>query len=122
MFIWNVKLNMKLITKIVFAVIFLIVVAILLFSGKKIFGSEMLTNKQNVSDKLNLPDISVVDTYNYTNVLKTVHDNLSSYIGQKINLTGYVYMVSDINNDEFIIARDMIISSDNQSVVVRVFM
>ena len=55
---------------------------------------------------------------NYTNILKTVHDNLETYIGQKISFAGYVYRVPDINENEFILARDMIINSNLQTLVV----
>lgn len=36
----------------------------------------------------------------------------------KINFTGYVYRVYDLKDNQFILARDMIISSDFKSVIV----
>jgi putative membrane protein len=50
--------------------------------------------------------------------LKAVHENLSSYEGMKIKFTGYVYKILDLESNQFILARDMIISSDYQAVVV----
>ena len=47
-----------------------------------------------------------------------MHDNLDTYIGQKISFTGYVYRVPDLKSNEFILARDMIINSKNQTIVV----
>ena len=41
-----------------------------------------------------------------------------NYIGVKINFTGYVYRVHDLKENQFILARDMVISSDFQYVVV----
>ena len=44
---------------------------------------------------------------NYTNVLKEVHENLDTYVGQKICYTGYVYRVADLPENQFVLARDM---------------
>ena len=57
-------------------------------------------------------------TSNYTNVLKAVHDNLDKYIGQEINFSGYVYRVYDLQENQFVLARDMIIGSNFQTLVV----
>ena len=46
------------------------------------------------------------------------HENIDNYVGVKISFTGYVYRVSDLNENQFILARNMIISSDFQSVIV----
>lgn len=62
--------------------------------------------------------VSNISSANYTNVLKAIHENIDSYAGVKINFTGYVYRVLDLNENQFVLARDMIISSDFQSVVV----
>lgn len=55
---------------------------------------------------------------NYTNILKEVHENLDTYIGQKICYTGYIYRVSDLAENQFILARDMKLENTNQTVVV----
>ena len=62
--------------------------------------------------------VTKLSSRNYTNILKVVHENLADYVGAKINFTGYVYRVLDTKENQFILARDMIISSDFQSVVV----
>jgi len=54
----------------------------------------------------------------YTNVLKEVHENLDTYVGQKICYTGYVYRVSDLENTQFILARDMSLKNTSQTVIV----
>lgn len=59
-----------------------------------------------------------ISSSNYTNILKAVHENIDSYIGVKINFTGYVYRVLDLNKNQFVLARNMIVSSNFQSVVV----
>lgn len=55
---------------------------------------------------------------NYTNILKSVHDNPDEYIGQKIKFSGYIYRVIDFTEKEFVLARNMVVSSDFQTVVV----
>ena len=55
---------------------------------------------------------------NYTNILKSVHDNPDEYIGQKIKFSGYVYRLIDFTEKEFVLARNMVVSSDFQTVVV----
>lgn len=72
----------------------------------------------SVNDSYPTKDIAIIEDKDYTNILKEVHDNLDTYIGQKISFTGYVYRVDDLQNNEFILARDMIINSKNQTIVV----
>ena len=55
---------------------------------------------------------------NYTNILKATHENINNYVGVKIHFTGYVYRVLDLKDNQFVLARDMIISSNYQAVVV----
>lgn len=62
--------------------------------------------------------VSQISAKNYTNILKTVHENIDSYIGKKICFTGYVYRVLDLEENQFVLARDMIINSNSQTVVV----
>ena len=66
--------------------------------------------------------VQTITSSNYTSILQTVHENIDGYVGQKICFTGYVYRVYDIQENQFILARDMIINSKNQTVVVRFFM
>lgn len=51
-------------------------------------------------------------------MLQNVHEHLNDYVGQKIKFTGYVYRLYDFSNEQFVLARNMIISSDFQTVVV----
>lgn len=62
--------------------------------------------------------VSKISPKNYTNILKSVHENIDSYVGNKINFTGYVYRVLDLNDNQFVLARDMIIDSNFHCVVV----
>lgn len=79
-------------------------------------------NGANVSSKSNscIPQnaISEISPKNYTNILKTVHENIDDYIGKKICFTGYVYRVLDLQENQFVLARDMIINSNMETVIV----
>ena len=116
MFVKNFKLNGKLIFKIVF-VILLILIFIMLAAGiyKMINTKEAVTPDCSNFAKNRVNEIS---TNNYTNVLKTVHSNINTYVGMKIKFTGFVYRLYDFTDDQFVLARQMIISSDMQAVVV----
>ena len=63
-------------------------------------------------------DVAYLTDENYTNILKEVHENLDTYIGQKICYTGYVYRVPEIEENQFILARDMLLGNTNQTVIV----
>lgn len=114
MFIYNIKINGSKTMKIIISIFIIIVLIILALSIKKIFFG----NKIYVKDQISQDDIVKIESSNYTNILKAVHEDLDSYVGIKIQFTGYVYKVLDLEDNEFVLARDMIISSDYQAVVV----
>ena len=63
-------------------------------------------------------EISNITNKNYSNILQAVHNDIDSYIGKKIKYSGFVYRVYDLDKEQFILGRNMIISSDFQTVVV----
>lgn len=113
MFIYNVKINGKAIVKILFVIIAILITIYFCISAYKIYN-----NSFKVKDKMQDPDIMYLTAENYTNVLKAVHDDVDSYVGKKICFTGYVYRLLDFKETEFVLARDMIISSDMQTLIV----
>lgn len=115
MFVYNFKLNSEKIVKIIFVIAVIIVIAI---CGIAIFKLVNETKKVNINDEITQIGPYKLTAENYTNILKAVHDNMDQYLGQEITFQGYVYRVSDINENQFILARDMIISSNLQTLVV----
>jgi uncharacterized repeat protein (TIGR03943 family) len=116
MFIYNIKINGSKVFKGIFIgmlVLLLCIVGVVIF---KIFNGA--TNSENNSSCLPKNKVYKITTSNYTNVLKSVHENIDNYVGTQINFTGYVYRVLDLNDNQFILARDMVISSDFQTVIV----
>lgn len=116
MFIYNVKINGSKTFRYFFIGIVLLVIIIVGFVSFKIFHGA--SNSFEKSSCLPHKKIAKLSTTNYTNVLKTVHDNMDDYVGIQINFTGYVYRIYDLPENQFILARNMIISSDFQFVVV----
>ena len=112
MFVYNVSLNKTKAVKCLFAIIAILLICLFLFAAYRIFkeGSNK-TCQPNV-------DIIEIDNANYTNVLKEVHDNLDKYVNKKIKFSGYIYRVSDFTDSQFVLARDMVISSDLKTLIV----
>lgn len=114
MFIYNLKINGSKVFKVFFTFITLLLIFLLVFVTYKIFYGSKNTSQSCIPPN----DIVKISPKNYTNILKTVHDNIDNYVGKKINFTGYVYKISDLKDNQFILARNMIISSDFNYVIV----
>lgn len=116
MFIQNIKINGKLIFKITFIILFILILLMCAYGMFQIFGAkeDKISNYEYYSrDKIQ--DISAS---NYSNVLKTVHNNIDEYVGMKIRFTGFVYRLYDFSENQFVLGRQMIVSTDMQAVVV----
>lgn len=111
MFVFNIKVNGSKIFKTFFICMFIILLIILSIVIFRIFSGSK--NNNNVTNKVN-----TISANNYTNILKAVHENIDNYVGVEISFTGYVYRVLDLKDNQFVLARDMIISSNYQSVIV----
>lgn len=114
MFVFNIKVNGNKLGKIFLGILFAIIVIITLVVGYRIIGNNFF----KTNDTINQKEVYELTPSNYTNVLKASHDNMTNYLGQKIKFSGYVYRMVDFNNTQFVLARDMVISSDFQTVVV----
>jgi putative membrane protein len=90
--------------------------------GIFIFGVYLIFLKNNkalkLSDTIKGDDIFEVTESNYANILKASSEDIDSYVGCKVHIVGYVYRLLDFEENQFVIARDMAISSDMQSLVV----
>ena len=116
MYIYNIKVNGGKLLKIILLILSIFMFIIFCASIYKIFFSN---GKFLVEDMLKTKEITEINPENYTNILQAVHDNPDSYLGMKIKFTGYIYRLFDFNDEEFVIARDMIVNkSNNQSLVV----
>lgn len=113
MFVFNVKLNSKTIVKISLIIISTIVVIFFIISLYKILSASF-----RVNDKIPEPDVSYLEVESYTNVLKSVYENLDLYVGQKIGFSGYVYRNLDFSDNQFVLARDMVVNGSTKTFIV----
>ena len=84
MFVYNLKINSKNIFKTIFTLMVIGVAIFCIFIACKI----LFKNGEPVQNK-----VYEIEPENYTNVLKAVHDDIDTYVGQKISFSGYVYRV-----------------------------
>ncbi len=117
MFVYNVKINGSKTFKYFFAFIVLLVIIIIGIVSFKVFNGASNASPE-LSSCLPQNKVTKLTVSNYATVLKAVHENVDNYIGVKISFTGYIYRVSDLYENQFVLARNMIISSDFQSVIV----
>ena len=113
MFVWNIKLNGKKLVK-----IFLVIIAIAITIYFAISAYMIYSNSFKVKDETINTNTINISTNDYTNILKAVHDDIDSYVGKEICFSGYIYRLIDFKETEFVLARDMIISSDMQTLIV----
>lgn len=118
MFICNISLSKTKMVKWVFVITAIVLIIFFGFSAYRIFKESLDTSSAKVKDSLPNPDVISITSENYTNILKAVHDDLDTYVGKKIHFSGYIYRVSDFSETQFVLARDMIISSDLRTLVV----
>lgn len=113
MFVWNIKLNGKKLVK-----IFLVIIAIAITIYFAISAYMIYSNSFKVKDEVTSSNMINISNNNYTNILKSVHDDIDFYVGKEICFSGYIYRLIDFKETEFVLARDMIISSDMQTLIV----
>jgi len=106
-------MNRKGAIKTVFVIICVLIVLFFVIATYKI-----LTESFKVRDQINPDNVQYLTTKDYTDVLKSVHDDINTYAGKKINFTGYVYRLSDFKPTEFVLARDMLVSPSANPLIV----
>lgn len=113
MFIYHFKVSGSVIFKIVLALMVFIVIVLCAKVGIRIYQESIKTQ-----DEIVLKNTPTLTNQNYSSILQMVHEDVDSYVGQKIKFSGFVYRVSDLTQEQFVLGRNMIISSDFQTVVV----
>lgn len=116
MFVYNLKINKSSIFKLLLSVLAIIVLSLMAVIGFNLF-SQKETDKNLIDDTVPKNEVATIKPENYTNILKCVHNDINTYVGQKISFSGYVYRVNDFTDDQFVLARDMDVGN-NQTVIV----
>ena len=114
MFVYNLKVNGNVIFRSIIISILIISLVILSISVYNFYYK----SKFIINDSLPSNSIANIEANQYTSILKQVYDDVDTYVGQSINFTGYVYKLYDFKDSQFVLARDMVINSDSQTVVV----
>lgn len=114
MFIYNLKVDGNKLGKIFLGILLGIIIIITAIVVYRILGNNFFKTNDD-TDSVKVQELTVS---NYTNVLKTVHDNIDDYIGMKVSFSGYIHRMVDFKENQFVLARDMVISSDLQTVIV----
>lgn len=117
MFICNVKLNKKAIFKTGLGIMAIICIGIAIIAIYNVLSS--LEDKENnlIDDSIPYSEVATIKPENYTNILKEVHDDIDTYVGQKISFSGYVYRLNGFSEDQFVLARDMDIGNKQTLIV-----
>jgi uncharacterized repeat protein (TIGR03943 family) len=114
MFVCNFKFNRKLAIKL--AIVFFIIILCVVFG---VVGVRFHNTASAFRVKDEIPsDYLEINSNNYADILKDSHENIDEYVGKKVKFVGFVYRLYDFNENQFVLAREMIISSDNHAVVV----
>ena len=116
MVVCNFKIKKSLIIKILAAVISIGIIS-MLFLNNINRKSILIENSTNDDPCINNSEVAHINSSNYTNILKEVHENINTYVGQKICFDGYIYRIDSFKSNQFVLARDMDIGN-HQSLVV----
>lgn len=118
MIIYNVKLNKKFIFKFILIVMLIICICLGIVGIYNIYQNINQNKEFNfIDDSIPSSEYAEITKDNYTNILKQVHNNVDTYVGQKISFSGYVYRVNGFSDNQFVLARDMDIGN-HQTLIV----
>ena len=115
MIICNFKIDGNKFIKYSICILFILIILLCGIVIYKIFGNTINNNSESY---INNGDLYNITANNYTTFLDDVHKNIDSYVGKKIKFSGFVYRVYDFSDEQFVLGRNMVISSDFQTVVV----
>ena len=66
---------------------------------------------------INTPELIIMNNENYTTILNDCHNNIDKYINKEILLSGYIFRVDDFSTNQFVVARDMLVSESKAQIV-----
>lgn len=117
MIIYNFKVNKKFILKSCLIFMTIICLSIGTIGIYKVIINIRNQNNNLINDTIPSNEIASIEPENYTNILKQIHEDIDTYLGQKITFSGYVYRINGFSDDQFVLARDMDIGN-NQTLIV----
>ena len=127
MFVLNVKFNKKIFIKVFTVVVIILVTTLFIFTIKKVIipasKNKMLKmnvnanaiNKDDISNNITNNKILEINSNNFTTFLKNCNENIDSYVGKTVHISGFVYRLSDFAQNQFVVARLMPIHYESAS-------
>ena len=127
MFVLNVKFNKKIFIKVFTIVVIILVTTLFIFTIKKVIipasKNKMLKmnvnanaiNKDDISNNITNNKILEINSNNFTTFLKNCNENIDSYVGKTVHISGFVYRLSDFAQNQFVVARLMPIHYESAS-------
>lgn len=103
MFVFNIHFKKaKLLT---YAIVFVLLIVIILGIIKLV---KHLASNTSSEDYINSVDVT---QDNYTSILSDCYKNLDNYVGKTIKFSGFIYRLYDFKADQFVLGREMIVST-----------
>ena len=72
-------------------------------------------NKDDISNNNSNNKILEINSNNFTTFLKNCNENIDSYVGKTVHISGFVYRLSDFAQNQFVVARLMPIHYESAS-------
>ena len=72
-------------------------------------------NQNDISNNKSNNKILEINSNNFTTFLKNCNENIDSYVGKSVHISGFVYRLSDFAQNQFVVARLMPIHYENAS-------
>lgn len=101
MFVMNLKLNNKKVLIICIIIAFLVALIV--------EGISFINNNNDSYDY-------IVTGENFTNMLKTIHEDIEGNIGKTIKVSGFVFNMPDFKETNFVCGRNMLLYDDAKVV------
>ena len=73
-------------------------------------------NKDDISNNKINNKILEINSNNFTTFLKNCNENIDSYVGKSVHISGFVYRLSDFAQNQFVVARLMPIHYESASI------
>lgn len=72
-------------------------------------------NQDDISNNKSNNKILEINSNNFTTFLKNCNENIDSYVGKSVHISGFVYRLSDFAQNQFVVARLMPIHYESAS-------
>lgn len=111
----KLKINGNKILRSTLVISVILVVILIIYTVYSIINN---AKNEGINENNNEMVITEISSNEYTNFLKNCHENIDDYINKNVKLTGYIYRLPTFNDNQFVLARTMILDSNNTAVVV----